>query len=494
MSLLKYIGPTLTFVALFFFMMWPISSVTADEASTQIRSTNAISEFPNGIRFNLKLDSDDDIVSIALRFTIGTHQTGVFEYMEFTPITGRSSGKTFSINSQLFWRTNTASRYIPPGTIISYSFEIENSEGEKLFIDPEFFTYHDSRYQWDEITQGPITVSYHGPVKSRAELMLNTMLETLNKMGPLLGAEVDAPVRATMYNNVKEMLVGLPPGSETIRRELITEGQAFIDVGTILIHGGGNLSIGTASHELIHILTHRAGDSVFRKLPAWLDEGLAEYGNVQQGFSYDVALEFALANNRLLPITKQIQRPGTPEEVIIFYGEASSIVKFMVDNFGSNDMKKLMATLKSGKNIDDAFQTVYELSPLDMENLWRRNIGAPEYIPPQPGTTLPTPVPRPTLLPYSLTPQPQEPSKSREAEVSTPEKQQVDQEVTVTSPTPGLDPTPSPASKSVAETQNHRIGSSCNRNDRIVSNAVDVSTIGLMMGLVGLVLRRRIGI
>ena len=138
-------------------------------------------------------------------------------------------------------------------------------------------------------------------------------------MAPILGVEDEGPIRVTMYNNVAEMLVALPPGSSTIRRELITEGQAFNKVGTLLVLGGGRMSTGTASHEVTHILVHRAASSVTGNIPDWLHEGLAEFGNVSPSFSYDIALDFAVHSGRILPITSMPGKPGSPEDVIIYY-------------------------------------------------------------------------------------------------------------------------------------------------------------------------------
>ena len=359
-------------------------------------SGNVVSEFPEGMRFSLELESEHDIEEIAVRFRVGQQTSGVYEYME---VEG-----TDSVRADLFWRTSTRGKYIPPGTIITYNFEIEDVDGNRLDTEPAEFVYYDARFEWEEVSEGPIAVAYHGPVKKRAEIILEAILQTLDIMGPLLGADTIEPIRVTMYNNVKEMLEALPPGSSTIRRELITEGQAFTDMGTLLVLGGGRLATGTASHEVIHILTHRAGDSTFGRVPAWLDEGLAEFGNIDPSFSYDIALEFALGTDRLLPITSMPILPGDPEDVIIFYGQASSLVHFMVAAYGPRAMRDLMTLLGQGTQIDDAIVQVYGVERIELENQWRDALGADLYVPPDRESMKPTPIPRQAVQLYSLTP------------------------------------------------------------------------------------------
>ena len=456
--------------------------VSADEGSGEegpirVLSFSVTSEFPDGFRIKLQVETEQDITLMAARFTVGQQTTGVFEYIEF------EGGEL--VDGELFWRTNTSGRYIPPGTIITYSFEIQDSEGNALETEPREFIYYDARFEWQEVSEGPVAVAYHGPVKKRAEIILDAIIQTLFNMGPLLGADVNVPIRVTMYNNAKESLDALPPGSPTIRRELITEGQAFVTVGTLLTLGSGRLAEGTASHELTHILTHRAGDGVISNVPAWLDEGLSEYGNLTPSFSYGVALEFAIATDRLIPITQRRRIPGNPEDAIIFYGEASDIVRYMVGRFGARRMRDLMTALKRDVAIDEAIQLVYGRSSIALENEWRDFIGAPAYAPSEIGRAKPTPIPRPTVLVYSLTPQPESATISTSADTPPPEEPvETDTPTSAATATAAPAPDPTPAAEEG--------GRACSAPLHGGARAVDVSFLGLLVGLAGLGLRRRL--
>ena len=394
MRFTRFIIPTAAALAL---AAAALAVAWADEHAIEIVSAGAESEFPEGMRFSVAARGESDIEEIAVRLRIGQRTRGVYEYIEFDAAP--------EVDAELFWRTNSRGRYIPPGTIIAYNFEITDADGNSRNTEPAEFIYHDARFTWEEVSEGPVAVAYHGPVKTRAELVLEATVDTLNFMGPLLGADTSIPIRVTMYNNVKEMLDALPPGSTTHRRELITEGQAFTDVGMILTLGGGRGATGTASHEATHILTHRAGDGVASSVPSWLDEGLAEFGNVSPSFSYDIALEFAIGTDRLLPISSMPILPGDPEDVIIFYGQASSLIEYMIVGYGAAAMRDLMAALKSGTSVDDAIREIYGVERIELENLWRDAIGAPAYVAPNRESAKPTPIPRAAVQLYTLTPQ-----------------------------------------------------------------------------------------
>ena len=485
--------------------------VSADEEAIEIVSSSVTSEFPEGIRFKIEARGQNEITSIAVRLRIGQQTSDVYEYLcqagELLPgpewiCDDLETGQV--VDGELFWRTFILGRYIPPGTIISYSFEVEDSEGEVLKTEPQDFIFYDARFEWQEVSRGPVAVAYHGPVKTRAEIVLDAIVVTLESLAPVLGAGTEEPIRVTMYNNVKEMLEALPPRSATISTELITEGQAFTDVGTLLVLGGGRMAKGTASHEVTHIIVHRAGDSIFRRVPPWLNEGLAEYANIDPGFSYDIALEFAIATDRLLPITHMRTMPGTPEDVIIFYGQGRSLVRFMIGSFGVEKMSELMAAMKGGASTEDAIQQVYGLDLLELDNMWRERIGAALYVPPESAGILPTAVPRRVILPYSLTPQAGGEAIGDQSDEPTPTPTPAPSATPVpASPTPVAvaavapsEPAPSeseaPAPDSEEPEAPAETGGGCNAAAQGGAAPVDAAMTGLLLGLVGLGLRKRL--
>ena len=454
----------------------------AQDGGIRVLSSEVTSEFPMGIRFRISLESDNAIDAVSVRFQTGTEPRKSYDYLDLE--------RTAEIvDGELLWRTNTIQKYIPPGTLITYHFEIEDTEGNRLDTEPEELVYTDIRFEWEEVEDGAVTVAYHGPVKQRAEIVLDAMTQTLAAMGPLVGADVTEPVRVTMYNNTLEMLEALPPGSTTIRRELITEGQAFTNIGTLLVLGSGRLARGTASHEMTHILTHRAGDSAFRSVPAWLDEGLAEFGNVDPSLSYRVAVEFAIETDRLLHLTSMPVLPGDPEDVIIFYGQARSLVRFMVGVYGPQPMAELMSLLKSGEQMDDALRATYGVDRLGLENQWRDAIGAPLLEIDVRERARPTPIARPTVSAYSLS---DLISGSQATPTPTPEP------TATSAPTPTAatmaeavaPPTPSAGADSAAQEESG--GGACSLPSEAGGRAVDGAAVAMGLGLLGLAVSRRL--
>ena len=164
---------------------------------------------------------------------------------------------------------------------MEYTIEVFDSNGNVYETEPNQVVLTDARFEWDTVSRGGVTIYFHGPVTTRATSMLDTSLITIQNMAPVLGIAVEgAPINVTMYNNVAEMVDATAERSGAISRELITEGQAFSPENTVLVQGGSSRATGTMSHELTHVLLSRAVTGARSVIPTWLNEGLAEYGNI----------------------------------------------------------------------------------------------------------------------------------------------------------------------------------------------------------------------
>ena len=358
-----------------------------DTPPITVISSSVESQFPEGMTFKLDAESELRIDDIRVTFEIGDRGSTQYAYLELDQ-TSRPL-----VNGELFHRTNSRDRYIPPGTMIKYWFEITDETGETMLTEPKFFRFDDARFEWHEVTLGAVTILYHGPVRTRAERLAEAAVESLGIMGPVTGADTETPIVMTLYNNNAEMIGAVVSRSLASSRELITEGQAF-DAESVVIVLAGRSDVGTATHEMTHILVARAAGSS-GAVPLWLNEGLAEFGNLDQTVSYERFLEWAEGTDRLIPLKGLRSFPGDPNLTLVAYGQGRSAVRYMIDEYGEEKMAELLATLGTGLGIDAALDAVYGFGIDGLENLWRESIGAEPYIEPTPGPT-PTPDPEPT--------------------------------------------------------------------------------------------------
>ena len=362
------------------------------QAKIHLSGIEVTSRFPEGILFTLSVAGSQDITSITLRYQVIGERASRYDRLEFQ--------QSPSVTAEFLVRTDTADRYIPPGAEIEYRVEIEDSSGTRLETEPQRFVLLDPRFTWRRLDGDGGSILYHGDQLDLAQRVLQTALDTTRDMGALMGVTADGPLRITLYDNWTEMRKALPPRSQVQEASLVTEGVSFGATGVILVLGSVTDVEGVTAHETAHFLMQQAMGGLSRLVPAWLNEGLAEYANPYPSSSYIRALERAISDGRLLPLSSLTRPPGRPEDVILFYGEAESAVTYLVDEYGPLPLQSLLQQLREGAPIDDALMAAYRLDRDRLEARWRQSIGAP---PPEAVTTarsLPTRIPRPTLVPF----------------------------------------------------------------------------------------------
>ena len=395
-------------IAIIFLTPWRINPAEAQGDQIVVKALEVTSEFPEGIRFHVDVESPTPITDITLQFRVIGHRSARYQRPEaFTPST--------RVQTDFLVRTDTYDRYLPPGSDVHYFLEIKTQGGQELATEPRLFTYLDVRFDWEEVKEGNTSILYYGSGGSLARTVLDTVVLTLQDMEPLLGVNQERSIRLVVYNSASDMVDALPLASETQRRQLLTQGQTYSPQGLILLLGAPADIVRIASHEVIHILMHEAADNPLREIPVWLNEGMAEYGSRDAGSSYDRVLAIAVAEDRLIPFRQLTTRPGLAEDITLLYSEAKSFVAFLVDTFGGEKLRQMLRLLKSGRPMNEALQQTYGANLDELENQWRGSIGASLIQVFQEPQAKPTPTPVPTLPPLTLvlsTPAPASTSRS----------------------------------------------------------------------------------
>ncbi len=364
-------------------------------------SSGAESQFPEGVRFYAEVETVSPLQDIRVNFTAVSGSVSQYNYLNIP------EGETGTVSGEYVLRLNTPDRYMPPGARMRFWFEVSDEAGNTLTTDDQELMITDARpkFDWHSVTSGPVTVMFSGPIETRANFIAEGSARTLEIMKDVTGSEIETPITVTLYANNADMIGAVQARSATISRELITEGQAFASENVVLVLAGTR-DLGTASHEITHILVGRASGS--SGVPAWLNEGLAEYGNQDPTVSYDRFLEWGVDTGRIEPLWKLASFPSDPNLTIVSYGQARSVVGYMVRTYGPEKMAATLALLSEGRTIEASLQGAYGFGIRQLDADWRKFVGAEPYVEvvptPSSSAVAAGPAARPTLAPYSLTP------------------------------------------------------------------------------------------
>ena len=384
------------------------ASLYADDAGIEVTKFSAESQFPDGIRFHIEARSNDEIDEIRVFFRLlGGSLGSVYRAVGFEP--------GISVTGEATLLSGTAGKFIPPGTILRYSFEVRDNGGGLHRTDDQEMMYTDGRFNWETASSDLITVFYYDGDAEKAKGVLDAANQAMERMAPVLGLESSDPMRILTYSEYSDMLPAIPFRSQATREQLITEGLAFAEQRVLLVFNPGDSAKGTVAHEFTHLLVAQAAGRGHRQLPAWLNEGLAEYGNIESSFSYDVALRRAIESGRLNPLWYQRTFVGKPGDIIAAYGQASSVVQHMISRHGNGKMAELMRAMHATQDIDKALGRVYSLDQHSLDAEWRDALGLEPLAPaeeatPVPPTSQPTPSPEAPIKGLTVTPPPRTPS------------------------------------------------------------------------------------
>ena len=347
-----------------------VGSAEAQQSEIQILDHRVETNFPTDVKFFVEVTGPDDIEEVRVVMkTIGQTTRSAYRQVEFEP------GVTVSGEAELLTSGNN---YVPPGTRMAYSFEIRDAAGRVLQTEEQVFVYLDTRFEWFTVSEGIVTVYYNDPlVKSRAEHVLETALKSMRITGPLLGVNPELPLHIVTYHNYREMFGALPFRSQATSSQLITAGMAFDQERVLMVHSGSGSVTSTTAHEFVHLLVGDVLGRAYPQVPAWLNEGLAEYGSYH-GDNRELlngTVEEAIDRDKLRPLWHLGSYSGTPEEILYAYGHGDSVVTFMVEEYGEEKMAELMKALKRTLDIDSALMAVYGLDQHGIDSAWREEIG-----------------------------------------------------------------------------------------------------------------------
>ena len=366
-------------------------------AQAGIKASNASveSKFADHITYSINLQSDADITSATVFVRYHTGEPGA------TTTRGKADITPSKNLSASFTRKLTRGDLVP-GTDIEYYWQIENAAGQTLKTDPQMFSFPDDRFDFKSMSapvgKGKATVFWYGADQSYGQQRLSVCMAAIEKLQKQIGVELQQEAKIFIYRTRNDMLAALPSKGQTADAFLTVLGE-LAGPNTVLLLGGDPNVDNTTYHELSHLVVHLATTNPLIggvNIPAWLDEGLSMYNQQTVESGYTNALNRALQSDSLISVRSLTAVPGQPDQVILFYGESYSLVKYLTETYSKEKMVQLLGVFKRGALVDDALKEVYGFGVQELDNRWRASLGAaPRDASTPSGATQPNPPAQP---------------------------------------------------------------------------------------------------
>ena len=330
--------------------------------------------FPRAMRFNLQATSASPIRVL----TLTVRQRGVALSSRFqVPV---SPTTRVSTNFDWSFQSSMTGGYLPPGTHGDFTWRIEDTAGNVLETPRAEYVVEDRTQRWQSLSNDVLTVHWYAGSPEFGTAVFTRAIAAREFLSKQLHIENIQPLEIFIYADKQDFFNALPPFAAEW-----TGGRMFPDYGVIMINfAPDNMEWGlrATSHELSHAVLHSKIRGTIGELsiPHWLDEGLAVYNETTDHApdeQFERRFQLAALRNNLIPLKKlELQFPEDSDQAELAYGQSYSAVKFLIEAHGVEKFSALLDIYERGALPDDGLIQVYDMNQDEIENAWRKNIGA----------------------------------------------------------------------------------------------------------------------
>ncbi len=352
--------------------------------------------FPESITFHADIQSTAEITSVVLEY--GTDELTCGEvvakaFPQFVP------DKSLSV--EWTWEMKQSGS-LPPGAQIWWRWRYVDQTGKETVSDQKSVAWLDSVHTWQTLTQGGVRLHYYYGGDSFGADLLNAAVSGLARVEKDAGLRTEQPVDLYIYADTSDLK------DAVLYEPSWTGGEAFAE-NNIVILGIAPEDMdwgrGAIAHELTHVLVGHLTFSCISFVPTWLNEGLAVYSEGELDPYSQNQLDFAIQNDTLLTVRSLSGAfSEVADKATLSYSESYSIVKFLIETYGRDQMTELLLALRDGSSVEDALRSAYGFDIEGLEDAWRASIGARARAAAPNPTAQPTPTYVPTIVPISGAP------------------------------------------------------------------------------------------
>jgi hypothetical protein len=328
--------------------------------------------------FTATASSDLPITQATVFFQSGSQAPYSRPADPFTPATAVSLTATIDLNETT----------LIPFSTVSYWWEAIDQAGQKARSETQSFRYVDNRFAWQEFTSGPARVHWYQGDSGFGGAAANVASEAIPGMVQQFGVEPPSPLDVYVYASIDDLRSAV----ELAGRDWLG-GQARPELGVVLvaIPPGDSARLHMRRdipHELTHLMTFVAASPNYDAVPRWLDEGLATLNEGEPNSTQLLAVQEAVAKNKLIPIESLCGAfPADASAALLAYGQSRYIVQQIINEYGSAGIQALLAAYRDGATCSGGVERALNITLPELELKWR---GPLQASPTSPGTATST--------------------------------------------------------------------------------------------------------
>jgi hypothetical protein len=334
----------------------------------QVLTDDVVLGLPPGLTFQLSAQSDDEISSVVLHY--GTNAEGCQARLGKQSLEFDADQK---VTLEWQWEFRR-SGILPQGAELWWQWEIGTSAGETLMTERRTILIEDQRHTWKKSDQEQVTLQWYQGSSSFGSGLHSLAVNSLRKITRDTGIEFEGSVWITIYPTAEEIQEVM------VRTTEWTGGAAFVEYNIIIIAIGPGEDAWAKSvipHELAHLVVNRATYNCRgASISTWLSEGLAVYAEGPVSEFDRLQVEDALQAGSL-PRLSSLARGFSAYSgaANLSYAQSAVVVDYLLQEYGPEEMGKLLAAVRDGKTMDEALLQVYQRDTDGLDAAWRDSLG-----------------------------------------------------------------------------------------------------------------------
>ena len=286
-----------------------------------------------------------------------------------TQVVGPKANHKNATPNRLIFVIDGGNNFIVWTEIYGGTLKVTDEQGNVRAELIEPFTYEDTRFTWETRKSENARVLFYG---QEAPVKPEEVLGEVEKLLAEYSVTLERPIRIIFYRNKTEIDRAIPFRSKKHEEGTITLGQAFSDIDAVFVSREDMpIDLCLVRHELMHHIVYILAGKA--DVPAWLNEGLAEYACSEQlSIPEQFRIGYALENGDFKSLVWLSRVPaGKPHLLSLFYAESHSFILFLVEEHGLGKILELLDVLKEDLRLrDGTVEKVYGKSLGDLEAEW----------------------------------------------------------------------------------------------------------------------------
>lgn len=261
---------------------------------------------------------------------------------------------------------------LTPFSTVSYWWEVTDESGQTAHSEAQSVVYVDNRFAWQDTSSGPARVHWYQGDSGYGAEAAAVVAESLPRLQQQIGVDPPSPIDIYLYSSGDDLRSAV----ELAGRDWLG-GQARPELGVVLvaIPPGQDAHLQMRHdipHELSHLMTFVAATPNYSRVPRWLDEGLATLNEGEPSSTQALAVQEALADDRLIPLEALCAAfPQDASQALLAYGQSRNVVQHIIDEYGSAGIQALLAAYRDGATCAGGVERGLNTTLTGLDLKWR---------------------------------------------------------------------------------------------------------------------------